>query len=121
MWSEKDTTHIVQTGIQNYKSFRYIICTTNRTSKPESVLSDPQNQPQTVENRLNDLYRLGDLPAKLTQDVRATFAAVYGSVRTFASRLMESLRNDYVRPDARPDPGSMQIRFPDPPRVLMIA
>ena len=70
---------------------------------------------------LNDLYRLGDLPAKLTEDARSTFAALYGSVRNFAKRLMESLRNDIIRPDSGPDPGSIQIRLPDPPQALLLA
>jgi hypothetical protein len=69
---------------------------------------------------LNDLYRLGDLPAKLTEDVRSTFAALYGSVRNFAGRLMESLRNDVIRRDSGPDPGTIQIRFPDPPPALLL-
>ncbi len=69
---------------------------------------------------LNDMYRLGDLPAKLTADLRSTFAAIYGSLRNFAKRLMESLRNDLIRPDAGPDPGSIQIRFPDPPFALSL-
>ena len=69
---------------------------------------------------LNDLYRLGDLPAKLTEDVRSTFVALYGSVRNFAKRLMESLRNDIIHPDSGPDPGAIQIRFPDPPLALLL-
>lgn len=70
---------------------------------------------------LNDLYRLGDLPAKLTEDLRSTFATIYGSLRNFAKRLMESLRNDRIRPDSGPDPGSIQIRFPDPPLALLLS
>lgn len=69
---------------------------------------------------LNDLYRLGDLPAKLAQDTRSTFAALYGSLKNFARRLMESLRNDQIDPESGPDPGSIQIRLPDPPQALML-
>ena len=69
---------------------------------------------------LNDLYRLGDLPAKLTGDIASTFAALYGSVRNFAKRLMEAFRNDIIRPESGPDPGSIQIRLPDPPLALQI-
>lgn len=69
---------------------------------------------------LNDLYRLGDLSAKITGDLRATFAALYGSVKNFAERLMESLRNDTIDPESGPDPGAIQIRLPDPPLALML-
>ncbi len=69
---------------------------------------------------LNDLYRLGDLPAKLTRDVGSTFQALYGSMKNFARRLMESMRNDQIDTDSGPDPGSIQIRLADPPRALML-
>lgn len=69
---------------------------------------------------LNDLLRLGDLHAKLAEDVRSTFAAIYGSVRNFVKRLTESLRNHRIRLESGPDPGAMQIRFPDPPLALRI-
>jgi len=62
---------------------------------------------------LNDLYRLGDLPAKLTGSLRSTFAAIYGSMRNFAELLMESLRTWPLRLDTGPDPGAIQIRLPD--------
>lgn len=69
---------------------------------------------------LNDLYRLGDLPAKLAMDVGSTFQTLYGSVKNFARRLMESLRNDRIDIESGPDPGSIQIRLPDPPWPLML-
>ena len=64
---------------------------------------------------LNDLVRLGDLPVKMTDDLRSTFAAVYQAVTRFAFRLIESLRNHRWRPDIGPDPHTIQIRLPDPP------
>lgn len=73
-----------------------------------------------VAQMLNDLVRLGDLPAKIAADARSTFAAIYGTIRCFAQRLKESLRNDTIRPESGPDPGSIQIRFPDPPLALQI-
>lgn len=69
---------------------------------------------------LNDLFRLGEMPKRMTGDVKATFAALYGSVRNFAGRLMESLRNDIINPESGPDPGSIQIRLPDPPLVYKL-
>jgi len=45
---------------------------------------------------------------------------LYGSVRNFAERLMESLRNDTIDPESGPDPGGIQIRLPDPPLALML-
>ena len=41
------------------------------------------------------------------------------SVRNFAQRLMESLRNNTINPESGTDPGSIQIRHPDPPLSLM--
>lgn len=73
-----------------------------------------------IAQTLNDLYRLGDLPAKIAGDLRGTFAVLYGSVRNFAERLMESLRNDTIDPESGPDPGGIQIRLPDPPLALML-
>lgn len=73
-----------------------------------------------IAQMLNDLYRLGDLPAKIAGDLRGTFAVLYGSVRNFAERLMESLRNDTIDPESGPDPGGIQIRLPDPPLALML-
>jgi hypothetical protein len=67
-----------------------------------------------VAQLLNDLYRLGDLPAKITGDVHSTFAALYGSMRYFAKCLIESLRTALIRPDAGPDPHTIQIRLVDP-------
>jgi hypothetical protein len=69
---------------------------------------------------LNDLCRLGDLPAKLTGDVRSTFAALYGSMKSFAVRLTESLRTHIINPEAGPDPGAIQIRLPDPPMAYKL-
>lgn len=73
-----------------------------------------------IAQMLNDLYRLGDLPAKLTQDIRSTFEALYGSLKNFARRLMESFRNEQIDSESGPDPGSIQIRLPDPPQALML-
>mgnify|MGYP006283155083 CR=1 FL=1 len=76
-----------------------------------------------IAQTLNDLYRLGDLPAKLAGDLRSTFAVLYGSVRNFAQRLMESLRNDTINPESGPDPARggcvapprSSTPHPDPP------
>ena len=70
---------------------------------------------------LNDLFRLGDLPAKLTGDAASVFAALYGSVAGFAVCLMESPRHEFIRPRAGPDPASIQIRLSDPPPHLALA
>jgi hypothetical protein len=69
---------------------------------------------------LNDLYRLGDLPAKLTGDLCSTFTAIYGTVRNLAKELRESFRRDRIRLDAGPDPGTIQIRLPDPPFLFLL-
>ena len=64
---------------------------------------------------LNDLVRLGDLPAKLTGDLRSTFAAIYQSMQWFTTCLVESLRTHRLRPEAGPDPHAIQIRLLDAP------
>jgi hypothetical protein len=69
---------------------------------------------------VNDLFRLGDLPQKLTGDLRSTFAELYGSVRNFAEMLLRSLATNIVDPRAGPDPGTIQIRLPDPPLIYML-
>jgi hypothetical protein len=69
---------------------------------------------------LNDLYRLGDLPAKLTGSLRSTFAVLYGSTQNFAESLMEALRTSRLRPDSGPDPASIQIRLPDVPYEFLL-
>ncbi len=68
-----------------------------------------------VAQLINDLFRLGDLAQKMTQDVHSTFVRLYGTVRNYARKLTESLRRDIVEPRAGPDPGAIQIRLPDPP------
>lgn len=40
--------------------------------------------------------------------MRATFAALYGPVKNFANRLMESLRNNIVNPESAPNPGTFK-------------
>lgn len=62
----------------------------------------------------NDLVRFGDLLQKLAMDKRATFARLYGTIRQFARRLIESLRNSIL--GAEPPPWgdrSVQIRLLD--------
>jgi hypothetical protein len=68
----------------------------------------------------NDLCRLGDLTQKLTQDLRSTFAEVYGSFRNFVEKLRQSLATAVIDPRAGPDPGTIQIRLPDPPMVYRL-
>ena len=41
---------------------------------------------------LNDLIRFGDFIQKITGDAKASFLAVFGTMRNFARRLIESLR-----------------------------
>lgn len=73
-----------------------------------------------ISQLLNDLYRLGDLPAKLTGCLRSTFAVIYGSMQNFAECLMEAMRTSRLRPDSGPDPASIQIRLPDVPYGFLL-
>lgn len=73
-----------------------------------------------ISQLLNNLYRLGDLPAKLTGSLRSTFATLYGSMQNFAECLMEAFRTSRLRPDSMPDPAAIQIRFPDVPRSFLL-
>ena len=64
-----------------------------------------------ISQLLNDLVRFGDYIKKITGDPTATFAAVYGTIETFARRLAEHLR--YRLPDLGPPPlkKGFQIRL----------
>jgi len=60
----------------------------------------------------NDLVRFGDLLQKLAMDQRATFARLYGTIRQFAQRLMESIRTTILGTDTPPwGQGAIQIRL----------
>ncbi len=58
---------------------------------------------------LNDLVKYGDYIQKSTGDPKATFAAVFGTMRNFAKRLIESLRHHLPQMDEPPE--KIQIRL----------
>ena len=65
-----------------------------------------------ISQLLNDLVRFGDFIQKTTGDPRATFQAVFGTMKNFAGRLIECLRNGLPHFDRPPPPGvRFQIRF----------
>jgi hypothetical protein len=65
-----------------------------------------------VSQLLNDLVRFGDFLQKTTLNPKATFLAVFGTMRNFAKRLIECLRNGLPRLDRPPSLSPrFQIRF----------
>lgn len=60
----------------------------------------------------NDLVRFGDLLPKLAGDGKASFAMLYGSMKNFARRLLEALRNTRALDEPPPWNGrAIQIRL----------
>ena len=65
-----------------------------------------------VSQLLNDLVRFGDFLQKIMDNQKATFHAVFGTMRNFARRLLECLRNGLPYLDRPPSVGPrFQIRF----------
>jgi hypothetical protein len=65
-----------------------------------------------ISQLLNDLVRFGDFLQKTIGNSEATFAAVFGTMRNFAKRIIECLRNGLPHLDRPPTLGSrFQIRF----------
>ncbi len=61
-----------------------------------------------ISQLLNDLVRFGDLLQKTPGNAKATFLAVFGTMRNYAKRLIECLRNGLPHLDRPP---SVQARF----------
>lgn len=59
----------------------------------------------------NDLLRFGDYIQKATRDPTATFGAVYGTIETFAERLIAHLRDRIQAFEQPPVSGPFQIRL----------
>jgi len=65
-----------------------------------------------ISQLMNDLVRFGDFLQKTTGNPKATFLAVFGTMRNFAKRLIECLRNGLPHFDRPPPLGTrFQIRF----------
>ena len=65
-----------------------------------------------VSQLLNDLVRFGDFLQKIMDNQKATFQAFFGTMRNFARRLLECLRNGLLYLDRPPSVGPrFQIRF----------
>ena len=62
---------------------------------------------------MNDLVRFGDYIQKITGDQKATFALIFETMRNFAKRLIESMRNNFPEFD-KPHIGGLQIRLRPP-------
>ncbi len=65
-----------------------------------------------ISQLLNDLVRFGDFLQKTTGNPKASFLALYGTMKNFAKRLVECLRNGLPHLDRPPLVGPcFQIRF----------
>ena len=65
-----------------------------------------------ISQLFNDLVRFGDFLQKTIGNTQATFMAVFGTMRNFAKRLIECLRNGLPHLDRPPAKGvRFQIRF----------
>ncbi len=65
-----------------------------------------------ISQLLNDLVRFGDFLQKTIGNPKATFLAVFGTMRNFAKRLIDCLRNGLPHLDRPPPLGvRFQIRF----------
>ena len=65
-----------------------------------------------ISQLVNDLIRFGDFLQKTIGNPQATFLAVFGTMRNFAKRLIECLRNGLPHLDRPPSLGArFQIRF----------
>lgn len=62
----------------------------------------------------NDLLRYTDITMTLADDIRSSFARLYGCMRTFAACLLESLRRDLLDDDPPWGNRNVQIRFCSP-------